>query len=106
MSAISLASVRRQLPPGTEFEAEFLGTFNSSRPDDERLTRRRVVSQTSHKMVSTILTGPKAGRPIDCQWSHVRATHEDGRILLWINEAPQHSHNGEAFVAFRLIATA
>jgi hypothetical protein len=92
---LSIAALKRMLPVGAEFTAEFccrtavivrgnLGTTTHfvPQPDDLRISRRRVVKQTS-QMVSEYLTGPKQGQQIYCQWTGTTARRDaSGDIVL------------------------
>ena len=76
---LSIAEVKRQLPVGTEFTAEYCGPC--VRFATELVTRRRVVKQTG-TMTTRILTGSKAGHLVYCEWHGVVAREECGSIVL------------------------
>jgi hypothetical protein len=87
---IAIAEVKRRLPVGTEFTAEFLreplvvrgNCGDTVMAPVQMITRRRVVKQTS-QMVSVYLDGPKAGKEIYCDWAGVSAREDtDGSIIL------------------------
>lgn len=71
---ISISALRKRLPVGSTFTAEFI-------PTGEK-TKRKVVGQTTHEMVSEILDGEKAGRWSYCSWTNVIANQENGVITL------------------------
>lgn len=98
---LSLAEIRRRLPPGKFFTAEFVGEINIRvignlgvtelrKSPAEIRTRRRVRTQSRHEMASEILTGPKAGQPIYVAWSGVDVYVEaPGVLLLQMSDEPQ-----------------
>jgi len=80
---ISLAEVRRMLPVGTRFTAEFIG-FNARvcKPEN-RVTKRTVVKQTANQMVSV----KQDGEHVWHQWSHsIAEQYNDGSIVLSMTE--------------------
>lgn len=94
--AVSIAQVKRLLPPNKEFIAEFIGRANAYvrsnigitslvRPADERIERRRVLKQT-HQMISLRLTGPKAGEKIYLRWRGVTARQTPEGIVLTMHD--------------------
>ena len=103
---LSIAEVKRRLPVGTEYTGEFIGTMNVRvignlgvtnlhKSEQERITRRRIVKQTS-EMVSEFLDGPKAGQQIYLTWKGVSAQEDtDGSIVLMMD-------NVEPFLRIRL----
>lgn len=86
---ISIASLRRQLPYGRNFIAEFIGPLNMHvlgnlgpvelKPVCDRRTGRTVVRQTKHEMASEIQTGTKKGHTIYLNWSGVVAYSREGQ---------------------------
>jgi hypothetical protein len=90
---MSVAELKRLLPVGTEYTAEFIGELNMRvlsnlgpttlvKPENERIARRRVVKQNS-QMVSLILDGPKQGVETHLHWSGITARKDtDGGIIV------------------------
>lgn len=68
-----------KLPKGSTFFATWLEPIEGNRP---RVTKRRVVSQSSHVMKSEILDGPQKGVVIRLDWANVVASEEFGVITL------------------------
>jgi hypothetical protein len=92
---LSIAQVKCRLTVGTEYTGEFIGPLNTrvvsnvgpvllTRPEAERITRRKVVKQTKD-MASEFLTGPKQGQTIYLNWAGVTAREENGSIILTQN---------------------
>lgn len=80
---ISLAEVRRRLPVGAKFTAEFIGFNGKVCKPENRCTKRVVEKQSAHQMVSVKEDGERVWH----QWSHTLAEeHEDGSIVLSMTE--------------------
>lgn len=87
---MTIAELKRRLPVGAEFTAQFLrgpitirGNLGDTvLPADNTPRRRRVVKQTS-QMVSVHLDGPKAGQEAYLTWKGTTARQDtDGSIIL------------------------
>jgi len=75
---IAVAALRRLLSEGVEF----FGTLPNAPDPAMRTCRRRVVSNSSHQLVSELLEGPKAGNNIYLDWKGVSVVISDGRYAL------------------------
>ena len=83
---ISIAQLKRHLPVGQEFNAEFIGAVNIrvfgnkgvtdlKLSQEELVTKRRVEKQSS-EMASRILTGPDKDKLIYLTWKGIEARLE------------------------------
>jgi hypothetical protein len=81
---LSIAGLKRMLPVGTEFTAEFCGDVNMVKAG-KLITRRKVTRQTGD-MVSEFLDGPDTGKEIYLNWKGVKARmlgeDDDNTIIL------------------------
>jgi len=68
---ISVAALRRMLPPGTNYFASNHGLMVSNKT---AIYGRKVVSNTPKQMASLITGGPKSGLTIWLTWASVVAT--------------------------------
>lgn len=91
---MTIAELKRRLPVGAEFTAQFLRgpiTVRGNCGDtvlatDNTPRRRRVVKQTS-QMVSVHLDGPKVGHNAYLTWKGTTARQDtDGSIILTMND--------------------
>jgi hypothetical protein len=80
---LTIAEVKRRLPVGKKFIAEWCGKMNKDKPD-ARTTR--VVSKQGAVMVSEFLSGSNQGKTIDLNWRGVSAREENGNIVLSLGE--------------------
>lgn len=88
MEQISIAEVRRRMPPGTTYLGEFIGEKNRTFPEIN-CTRRRVKVNTKSQMVSEFLTGPKSGHQAYNEWKGVKATiSRESDIILSLDDKP------------------
>lgn len=95
---ISLAEVRRRLPVGAKFTAEFIGLNAKVCKPENRCTKRVVEKQTSHQMVSVKEDGERVWH----QWNETMAhEHEDGSIVLSMTDGDE-SKKPEAFLRITL----
>mgnify|MGYP003989206587 FL=1 len=89
---LAIAALKRMLPVGTEFTAEFCGhnivklIMRCDKWAGKLITRRKVTRQTGD-MVSEFLDGPDTGKEIYLNWKGVKArTNENEEIILTQNE--------------------
>lgn len=83
---ISIASLRKLLPVGKIFTAEFVMTGEK--------TKRKVLKQSTYEMITEYLGGEKDGKEIYCSWTGVKADEQGGWITL--------SDDFSAFVRFKI----
>lgn len=80
MKKLSIAEVKRKLPVGTEYTAEFIGKINT-RNVSQRILRRRVLKH-GNEMVSLLLDGPHQGEEIALSWKDTTAEEDDLGIIF------------------------
>lgn len=82
MGNIAIAELRRRMPVGTKFTAEYMRGAASY-----GLTNtREVIKQSNTRMISRLLDGPKSGQEVTCEWRGVEAIEGDWGIELYKNE--------------------
>lgn len=81
---LSIAALKRMLPVGMHFTAEFYGIVNRAVALKSGLITRRCVTKQTSDMVSVYLDGPRTGLSIWLNWRGVSAKQEeDGSITLF-----------------------
>ena len=84
---MTIAEVRRRLPVGTEFTAEFINPVGRAKfGEGQHTSRRRVTKQSAREMVSLFLDGPKEGKEIFLGWKNTKAREEDGSIIFTMTD--------------------
>lgn len=78
---ITIAQLKRRLPVGTKYTAEFIGVNRRFCKPGMEVTRRIVSKQTS-EMVSILLDGPLHGRNIYMKWAGTTADEREGSIYV------------------------
>ena len=76
---MTIAELRRRLPVGTHFAAEFL---------DHAASERVVVKNSTHQLVSRFLSGNRAGELIYLEWRGVKASQGADGITLADENGP------------------
>jgi hypothetical protein len=64
--------LRRRLTVGTEFTAEYVGMHVDGWPEGTAKTRRRVLSNSIHRMRTVMLDAAEAGKDRDLLWYGIR----------------------------------
>jgi hypothetical protein len=96
---ISIADVKRRLPVGTKFAAEFIGRNAVHCRPGMQFTSRQVKRQTSQYMESEFLDGPTVGETIDLIWKGKEAK-QVGEAIVFTNTSV---NPPEEFLKIRVI---